>query len=102
MMVTHDKKAEGQMLDIIIRKASFIDIDLSGKILYGIQLLDLKERSQETNVTNKNFSSNKKVKIYKDEKSGLLTAEYALKNMGTVSQSLTVTGVMKDILGFTY
>ena len=81
-----------EMFSIMVRKANFVDVILSGNVILWLHFIDLP-------TINNNLSKNPKIGITYDKESDTISAQTTLENKGSVSETVTITGTIKSLLG---
>lgn len=84
------EQQSNDMLKILVRKANFIDVNLSGDISAGLLWLDGTEMS-------KDYSNNPKIQVIKGEEKGTYEVIMSFKNIGTVKEAMTLSTDIKQM-----
>jgi len=86
-----DKIQDG-MFKVLVRRANFVDVLLSGDIVSNLDRLDVSD-------SHKNYSKNKKIFITKSDELKWYELLLWFQNNGSISQSLIVTWTIKSMFG---
>jgi len=83
------------MFKVVVRKANFIDVSVSGNIQLWLEMLDIKQELAFVDLT-----SNPKIGVFYDESEKNLLVHAWVKNIGTIAQSVIITWTISNAFGY--
>lgn len=98
--IAGDNAQGNNMFKIIMRKANFIDVFVSGTITVWLEMMNMSV-IEDSNV-GKNISHTPEILAYIDPYTKQLNIEYGVKNYGSVKQAFTVKGTISNPFGYSY
>lgn len=90
------QKSDGSMLNILVRKASFVNVLVSGEVTYNLSYVPV-----TNDLMKDQLSNNVLFNVYHDvANDNALIAQLGLQNTGSVPQKTQTTWVVTNIFGF--